>query len=93
MKIQARSQGASYREDFGEIDITPKLGFNKKKQQQINRQKIESKHGVSKIEAHANREAFAPQKRFRDQLKEKIEKTKKLNMKKINKIKVKKVQN
>ena len=74
--------------DHGELDITPRLGAGKKKQEKINLEKMEK--GFSKTENHMNKEAFKEQPRMRNMLKEKIEKKKKLNMKKINTIKIKK---
>lgn len=74
--------------DHGELDITPKLGANKKKQEKINLEKMEK--GFSKTEQHMNKEAFREQPKFKNILKEKIDKKKKLNMKKINTIKIKK---
>ena len=40
----------------GEIDITNRLAFNKKKQEMVNKQKIEK--GSSKFEDHKNKETF-----------------------------------
>jgi len=60
MKITAKKT-AHAAQDFGEIDITPKLGFKKSTQQQIQREKIKSGVGKSKIEAHKNKELFTPQ--------------------------------
>lgn len=49
------------------------------------------KKGFSKFEQIRNSETFKEQPKMKDYLKQKIEKTKKLNMKKINTIKVKRV--
>lgn len=50
--------GKSGREvgDFGEIDITNRLGANKKLQEKINIEKMEK--GFSKTHNHMNKEAF-----------------------------------
>jgi len=54
----------------------------------VNKQKIEK--GNSKYEDHKNKEVFKDQLKMKDELKQRIEKTRKVNMKKINTIKVKK---
>jgi len=49
--------------------------------------------GFSKTEDRRNKETFKDQPKMKDFLKQKIEKTKKLNIKKINTVRVKKVIN
>lgn len=78
-------------DDYGELDITNRLGFNKKKQATVNKDKINK--GFSKFENSKNKETFKDQAKMSDYLKEKLEKTRKLNMKKVNTIKIKKVIN
>jgi hypothetical protein len=86
-KIQKKS--GSRPDDYGEIDIQNRLGFKKKTQEQINKDKMSK--GFSKLEQIRNSETFKEQPKMKDYLKQKIDKTKKLNMKKINTIKVKRV--
>jgi hypothetical protein len=49
--------------------------------------------GKSKFEDHQNKKLFTDQPKMKEMLRTKIEKKKKLNMKKINTIKVKRVKN
>jgi hypothetical protein len=85
-KISKKSEMKSA-DDYGEIDITNKLGFNKANMNRINKEKLQK--GFSKLENMKNKSAFKDQAKFSDSLKQKIEKTRNLNMKKINKIVVK----
>lgn len=86
-KIASRGEKAAREINEGGIDITPKLGFNKKKETLIRTQKINN-HGVSKFESHKNQQAFKDQPKMKDMLRQKIDKKRKVNMKKINQIKV-----
>ena len=82
-KHAKRSEG-----DFGEIDITNRLAHNKEKTQLIYKQKIDNE--TSKFENLRNNITFKDQLTMKQGLKTRIEKTRKLHMKKINTIKVKK---
>ena len=49
--------------DYGDLDITNRLGFNKKTQESINKDKIEK--GFSKFEDRMNKETFKAQPRMK----------------------------
>jgi len=87
-KIAAKSAGKRIQEEG--LDITPRLAFNKKRQVKVLKQKIES-GGTSKYEDTKSKEMFKDAPTFTEQLRNRIAKKKKLNMQKINTIKVKRV--
>jgi len=87
LKIASRGEKVAREIKEGGLDITPKLGFSKKKDTLIRTQKINN-HGVSKFESHKNQQAFKDQPKMKDMLRQKIDKKRKVNMKKINQIKI-----
>ena len=72
-----------------DLDVTNKLGHKKAVNKRILKDKIET--GKSKFEDSKNKQAFKEQPKMKEFLREKIEKTRKRNMKKINSLKVKTV--
>lgn len=96
-KIREKSEKASKKIAHEGLDITPRLAHNKKKMASINQEKIdnnlEGRAMSSKYENKYNKTVLKPQQRMSEELKVRIENKKKLNLKKINTIKVKKVWN
>ena len=98
-KIEKKAQDA----EVG-IDITPKVAFNKKTMQKIQKQKLENhKKNLemgeevvpveSRLHEIKNEKILKEEPRFRTQLRAKIEKKKKINLKNLNTIKVKRMVN
>ena len=83
-------QGAATSIKNNGLDMTPKLAFAKKKQMKVMKEKIES-GGFSRYEDLRSHETTKQVPTFKQQLRTKIEKKKKHNLKNINTIKVKRI--
>lgn len=90
-KIQEKAHKAAKKIQDDGLDITPRLGFNKKMQARVTMEKILK--GKSKYQDHHDAKVFKDAPKLKDQLKDKIENKRKSNMKKINSIKIRKVKN
>lgn len=73
------------------LDMTPRLAFAKKKQMKVMKEKIQSGGGPSRYEDLRSHETTKQEPTFKQQLRSRIAKKKKVNLKNINTIKVKRM--